>query len=103
MSETIQPARLVGWPIHPMLVPSPIGCFVGMFLTDWTLAWLQRSNEGASLCPVVPRNAYQASRVSGAEETTMALIRDIISILAVVGVAVLLVRAAIETDRQLPK
>lgn len=33
----------------------------------------------------------------------MALIRDIISILAVVGVAALLVRASIETDRQLPK
>ena len=33
----------------------------------------------------------------------MALIRDIFSILAVVSVAVLLVRAAIETDRQLPK
>lgn len=28
-------ARINGRPIHPMLVPFPIVCFVGVFLTDW--------------------------------------------------------------------
>jgi len=27
-------ARIAGHPIHPMLVPFPIACFVGVFLTD---------------------------------------------------------------------
>ncbi len=27
-------ASIVGHPIHPMLVPFPIACFVGAFVTD---------------------------------------------------------------------
>ena len=36
MSQIIRStASIVGRPIHPMLVPFPIACFVGVFLTDW--------------------------------------------------------------------
>lgn len=35
-------ARVAGHPIHPMLVPFPIACFVGTFLTD--IAYAETAN-----------------------------------------------------------
>lgn len=40
-------ARIAGHPIHPMLVPFPIACFVGAFVTDiayWATANMQWAN-----------------------------------------------------------
>lgn len=49
-AKTVHPrstARLFGHPLHPMLVPFPIVCFVGALLTDlayWATANVQWSN-----------------------------------------------------------
>lgn len=40
-------ARILGHPIHPMLVPFPITCFIGAFVTDiayWRTADMQWAN-----------------------------------------------------------
>jgi uncharacterized membrane protein len=40
--STVNPrstARLLHLPIHPFLVPIPIACFIGVFLTDITYWW----------------------------------------------------------------
>lgn len=40
-------AKLAGHPIHPMLVPFPITCFIGAFITDiayWRTADMQWAN-----------------------------------------------------------
>jgi uncharacterized membrane protein len=40
-------ARIAGHPIHPMLVPFPIACFIGAFVTDlayWATAEMQWAN-----------------------------------------------------------
>ncbi len=45
-------ARIAGHPIHPMLVPFPIACFVGTLLTDiayWRTADIMWSNFSAWL------------------------------------------------------
>jgi uncharacterized membrane protein len=45
-------ARVAGHPIHPMLVPFPIACFVGALLTDiayWRTADMMWSNFSAWL------------------------------------------------------
>lgn len=45
-------ARVAGHPIHPMLVPFPIACFVGTLLTDlayWKTAEMQWANFSAWL------------------------------------------------------
>ena len=33
-------AKLLGHPIHPMLVPFPIAFFIGAFLADLAYLWL---------------------------------------------------------------
>ena len=33
-------AKIAGHPLHPMLVPVPIACFVGTFLTDIAYAYM---------------------------------------------------------------
>jgi uncharacterized membrane protein len=48
-------ARIGGHPIHPMLVPVPIVCFVGVFFTDlayWRSANMQWANMSAWLLTV---------------------------------------------------
>jgi uncharacterized membrane protein len=45
-------AAVAGHPIHPMLVPVPIACFVGTFITDlayWRTANMQWANMSAWL------------------------------------------------------
>ena len=45
-------ARLFGHPIHPMLVPFPITCFIGALLTDlayWKTADMQWANFSVGL------------------------------------------------------
>jgi uncharacterized membrane protein len=45
-------ASLAGHPLHPMLVPIPIACFVGTFFTDlayWKTANMQWANMSAWL------------------------------------------------------
>ena len=48
-------ARIGGHPIHPMLVPFPIACFVGTLLTDiayWRTADIQWANFSAWLLTI---------------------------------------------------
>lgn len=48
-------ARIAGHPIHPMLVPFPIACFVGTLITDityWRTANIMWSNFSAWLLAV---------------------------------------------------
>ena len=48
-------AKIAGHPIHPMLVPIPIACFVGALLTDlayWRTAEMTWSNFSAWLIAV---------------------------------------------------
>ena len=48
-------ARIGSHPIHPILVPVPIGCFVGTFLSDlmyWRTASMQWANFSAWLVTV---------------------------------------------------
>ena len=48
-------ARIAGRPIHPMLVPVPIVCFVGTLITDiayWRTANMQWANMSAWLLAV---------------------------------------------------
>ena len=56
MSHTLHStARIGGHPIHPMLVPIPIACFVGALLTDlmyWRTAAMQWANFSAWLVTV---------------------------------------------------
>jgi uncharacterized membrane protein len=48
-------ARVFGHPIHPMLVPFPIACFVGTLVTDiayWKTAEMQWANFSAWLLAI---------------------------------------------------
>ncbi len=48
-------ARIAGHPIHPMLVPIPIACFVGTWLSDlvyWKTAAMQWANFSAWMLTV---------------------------------------------------
>ncbi|MGE5564303.1 MAG: DUF2231 domain-containing protein [Bacillota bacterium] len=54
-------ARIGGHPVHPMLVPFPIVCFIGAFLTD--LAYL---NSGGHMWAVFGRALLLAGLVTAA-------------------------------------
>jgi uncharacterized membrane protein len=52
MSNPQSTARIAGHPLHPMLVPIPITCFVGALVTDlayWRSANMQCANMSAWL------------------------------------------------------
>jgi uncharacterized membrane protein len=57
-------ARIFRQPIHPMLVPIPIACFIGVLLTDLTYWWsaeMTWANFSAWLFSVGVISAYLAA------------------------------------------
>ena len=45
-ANPVSTARIAGHPIHPMLVPFPIACFVGTLFTDLALLADGRNDVG---------------------------------------------------------